>query len=103
MSLVDGAEPKNGAQGTFLLQNGRVIDPRNGIDLRVFKIHINAHLHVFQNQIPCHFSQNLRSPLIFPAARTAHIPLTVIALKRSHSFSPDPHILTILSILSRNI
>jgi dihydroorotase len=32
MSLADAAELKKGAQGTFLLQNGRVIDPRNGID-----------------------------------------------------------------------
>ncbi|MEN8135181.1 MAG: dihydroorotase [Thermodesulfobacteriota bacterium] len=32
MSLADGAELKNGDLGAFLLQNGRVIDPGNGID-----------------------------------------------------------------------
>jgi dihydroorotase len=32
MSLADAAELKIGVQGTFLLQNGRVIDPRNGTD-----------------------------------------------------------------------
>ncbi len=32
MSLADAAELKNGSPGVFLLQNGRVIDPRNGID-----------------------------------------------------------------------
>jgi dihydroorotase len=32
MSLADAAALQAGAKGTFLLRNGRVIDPRNGID-----------------------------------------------------------------------
>ncbi len=55
-----------------------------GIYLRVFKVDIDSHLNVFQNQIPCHFPQELRNALIFPTPGTAHVPLAVIAFNRSH-------------------
>jgi len=61
---------------------------RHSIDLGMFKVQINSHFNVFQHPIPCHFPQDLRNSLIFPAPGTPHIPFAMKALNRFHAFSP---------------